>query len=355
MHSIPASFQTLQRIFLVVGAVGLAISCAMTAKFGFAMSTLHAIALCTVTVMAAFILPAREFIRRMGFKGAARALMVAGVFFIGLEFFSDLGYTIGMRDLSTQTAGAMTVAYDHEQASVKSEAKNLDMWRKQLADLQEQNKWSATVTADALRAQLASADKAIDLEGKRGGCKSKCLALMQKKGDLEGRIAIAEEVTNLNKRIEATQRILDGKTETAVHAQIGFSPVRAQTDFVAQLWNIGSGVDAKEALNPDQVQLTVTQILIGFFIALGVTFIPTTAFYLAFFGQRVPDVESPTDIWARQAKRNEAAKAPQGGNTVLHNHEDRATYVKLVEGDKADDIRRLIENLKKALPAPAVA
>jgi hypothetical protein len=282
MH-IPTDQKTLQKIFFAIGTVGLGVSCAMTWKFGNSMSAIHGIALVTVTIMAAFIFPMRQFLKNAGHTHAARGIMVLGVFFIGLELFADLGYTIGMREKSMTEAGAQTVAYKHEQESVASERTNLTLWRTQLASLQAENAWAATVSADGLRAQLASAQKAIDLETARGGCKAKCLGLMQSKATLENKIATVEQVSGFTKRIEATQRILDKKTEVAVSTKQGFSPVKAQTDFVAQLYLALSGHDAKESLNPDEVSVSFTQIFIGLFIALGATFLPTTAYFLAFW------------------------------------------------------------------------
>jgi len=56
------------------------------------------------------------------------------------------------------------------------------MWEKRLAELEGANAgWITTVTADALRAQLASAELAISQEAARGGCKAKCLARTQER------------------------------------------------------------------------------------------------------------------------------------------------------------------------------
>ena len=235
MHANPASWQTLQRIFLALGAVGLLISCAMTFKFGYAMSWLHAVALVTVTVMAAFIFPAKRFLREFGATGAARIVGVLGVFFIALEFYSHLGYTVGMRNKATLEATVQTAAYKNTQDALESEKTNLAFWRTQLSELKQQNAWTATVTADGLRASLEAADKKIELETRRGGCKRKCLVLMEDKANLEARIATAEKVEDLSKRIEATQRILDGKTEKAVTVKAGFSAASAQTDWMGKI------------------------------------------------------------------------------------------------------------------------
>lgn len=295
------SFATLQRIFLCVGTVGLLVSVAMTYKFGSSMSWLHAVALVTVTIAAAFIFPFRAFIARMGDnKAASRSLMALGIFFVGLEFFSHLGYTIGMRERSSVEATAQNAAYSAKQQSLVQEQTNLAMWREHLAKLQSENAWVATVSADGLRAQVEAAQMAIDQEKARGGCGPKCLARTKEKGELENRIALAEQASDLTKKIEATQRILDRKTEVATESKVGFSPVKAQTDFVGQIWLVMTGTEGEKALTPDSVTLSFTQIFIGFFIALGATFLPTAAFYMAFFGHK-PKLEDPAE---------EAAPAP---------------------------------------------
>lgn len=339
MHANPASWQTLQRIFLALGAVGLLISCAMTFKFGYAMSWLHAVALVTVTVMAAFIFPAKRFLREFGAIGPARIVGILGVFFIALEFYSHLGYTVGMRNKATLEATVQTAAYKNTQDALESEKTNLAFWRKQLTDLKQQNAWTATVTADGLRASLEAADKKIELETRRGGCKRKCLVLMEDKANLEARIATAEKVEDLSKRIEATQRILDGKTEKAVTVKAGFSAASAQTDWMGKIYLLGTGTDAKDALNPDDVTLTVTDIVIGFFIALGATMLPTTAFFFAFFGIKTDEPVSASLLNPRIYATG--ASAPSGG--VPHNH-------LLISDDRPlPDLREMQAEVKAAM------
>ena len=345
MHATPASWQTLQRIFLGLGAVGLLISCAMTFKFGYAMSWLHAVALVTVTVMAAFIFPAKRFLREFGAIGPARIVGILGVFFIALEFYSHLGYTVGMRNKATLEATVQTAAYKNTQDALESEKTNLAFWRKQLTDLKQQNAWTATVTADGLRASLEAADKKIELETRRGGCKRKCLVLMEDKANLEARIATAEKVEDLSKRIEATQRILDGKTEKAVTVKAGFSAASAQTDWMGKIYLLGTGTDAKDALNPDDVTLTVTDIVIGFFIALGATMLPTTAFFFAFFGIRTDEPVSVSPLKPKAV--TPAVQAPAG---VHHNH------VSISDDRAIRELKEMLAKMKTAVqPALSAA
>lgn len=286
MH-IPATFDTIKKAFLAVGVVALLASCYMTWRFGYSISVVHGVGLVCVTIAAALIFPAKKFIEEMGIGRMGRfGLGVLGCFFVGLELFADLGYTIGMRDKQMVESGAQTVAYNAVQENMVSEKTNLDMWRKQLADLKSQNAWTGTVTATGLRAQLDSAQKAIDLEAARKGCKSKCLGLMQDKAKLEERIATLEKTDDLAKRIEATQRILDKKVDKAPDTKIGHSTARAQVDFVSKGYLLLTGDSAEKALTPDQVTMTVSDWVIGLVMALGATFLPTTAFYIAFFGPK---------------------------------------------------------------------
>lgn len=313
MH-IPMDFKTIQRASLAVGVVGLVFSCSMTYAFGSTMSTKHAVMLCLFTVFAAIAFPAKRFIEDQGALNIAKWVGRAGCLFLALEFYSHVGYTVGMRNKASVEASVQTVAYDNTQKALKSEETNLEFWRSQLKELTEQNAWTATVTAEGLRAQMAVADKKITDEGKRGGCKSKCLKLMEEKAGLEERIATAEKVDDLTKRIEATQRVLDGKTEKAVTTERGFSAAAAQTDWMSKVYLLATGTEAEKALSPDDVTLTVTDIVIGLFIALGATALPTSALYVAFFG--VKQDAAPADVWKRHAERDDS-KPAKAGDTFI--------------------------------------
>ncbi|MFZ4072101.1 MAG: hypothetical protein ACOYJ6_18650 [Caulobacterales bacterium] len=246
------------------------------------MSWLHGVALALTTIACAFMFPAIEFVKRMGMTWGARGLTVVACGFFALELFGHLGYTVSKRTHSTDAAVVQTAAYDARQDQLASNKANLAEWRAHLAALKSQNAWAASVSADGLRAQIEAANKGIELEEQRGGCKAKCLGLMKQKGDLENRIAIAEKVDDLTRRIEATQRIIDKATDVAITTEKGFSPVKAQTDFVSQLYLLAVTDKPAEALKPDNVTLTVSQILIGFMLALGMTVLSPAAFYIAF-------------------------------------------------------------------------
>jgi len=293
MHAMPLNFATLQRIFFAVGCIALAVSCVMTYKFGATMSLAHAVGLVGVTICAAFIFPAKKYVEDLGNPKAAKWVGRVGIFFICVELFSHMGYTIGMREMSAQQSGVQTAAYELRQKSVASEIANLDMWRQQLVDLKARNAkhmeknqgWLVSVDPTAMEEAMTALDQQIENEAKRVRCGSKCEKLQKQKAELTALIANIKEENDLTARIEATQRIVDQKTETAATTDKGFSAAKAQTGFLSQIALLLQGEEAETALNPDGVTTTVMGIIIGFIIALAGTFLPTTAFYLAFFGQ----------------------------------------------------------------------
>ena len=77
-------------------------------------------------------------------------------------------------------------------ADLKEAKATLAMFEKRLAELEGQNGWAASATADSMRARLPALELAINQEAARGGCKAKCAALMAKKADLEKRRKQAE-------------------------------------------------------------------------------------------------------------------------------------------------------------------
>jgi hypothetical protein len=300
MHAPVTDARQVQRIFLAVGAVGIVASVYMAWKFGSSISNAHGVALVTACIVAAFIFPARKLLNP-GKTGSA-VLMVAGTFFVALEFMSHLGYTFGMRERQQVEASAQTNVHQIVNKSLKSEETNLALWRDQLSKLQAENAWAATVNPDGLKSELDTLRNRIEEEkkGKRGrkaGCGQECERLQNAANALEARIAIASKADDLSKRIEATQRVLDTKVNTATTTKTGHSTVKAQQDSFAQLLLLASGTDAEEALNPNEVAKNLADKFIGFLMAIGATALPSIAFYIAFFG--APAI----DLTTTQARR----------------------------------------------------
>ena len=188
---------------LALGAI--AVDAGIAYEFGSTLSVLHAAGFALVA-LAFCIMPDVSLLEyRKGNKVAAGWIAAACVPLGVVAFMTHVGYSASIRVGDMQQAEVQNTTWKSQQEAVTEEKTNLEMWKAQLASLKEQNGWTATVTAEGLRAQLATADKKVELEGKRGGCKSKCLKLMEEKASLEDKIATAEKVDDLAKRIATPQ------------------------------------------------------------------------------------------------------------------------------------------------------
>lgn len=244
------------KFWLALGLGSLAAAAAMSFDFGYGVSVKHAVFLAILSIVAAFGPMAAEMLWGRGRRGPAIAAAVICVPLLGIEFYSHAGFTAGLRGSNIETATVQNTRYDAANDAVSDDKANVALWRKQLASLLEQNAWAGTVKADGLRAQLDAAQKAIDLEAARGGCKTKCQIEMQKKADLEQRIATVEQASDLTRRIEATQRILDGKREVAMKTEHKSSAVAHQNEslrtWVALVANGNTKATELQAVSAEQ-------------------------------------------------------------------------------------------------------
>lgn len=312
------------RIMLPVGVVALVSGACMSFSFGAAMSLAHGVTLGLLTFVAAFMFPLIDQLRINGASTLKTgALTALAVVFLGAELFSHVGYTVGTRVENTEMTGVQNTKYADTREAVVDHKANLAMWKDRLAKLSEQNGWAATTTAEAFRAQLETAQKAIDLEAERGGCKSKCLAEMDKKAKLESQIAIAEERKTLDKQITATQALIDKSREKAATTEYKSSPIVNQTKFVAQLSTL--------SLDPGAGPTTWVQIAIAVLVALVTTFLPPYVFELVFgaSAHKASDPEQPTTNFARDQPPT-AETASKGRNLIIERTVDDRTFAEMV-------------------------
>jgi len=265
------------RFWFGVGIVALAAAAAMSFSFGIEVSFKHAIFLAVLTVVAAFGPMAAEMLWGKGRKGPAIATALFCVPLLGIEFYSHAGYTSGLRGSNIETASVQNARYDGAQNAVADHETNLKLWREQLSTLLAQNAWAATVKADGLRAQLESAQKAIDLEAARGGCKSKCLIRMQEKADIEKRIATVEQASDLTERIAATQRTIDKAREKAMATDHVSSAVAHQNESLAKWVALVANGDVKAS----DLQKAASQESANLAMAVAGTGLPAFALFLA--------------------------------------------------------------------------
>jgi hypothetical protein len=315
---------TIRKIALCVGIPALVVAVAMTFQFGRSMSFLHAVCLGLLTVAGSIIFPYAKHMKSESAKGALM-FMVIGAVFLSVEFFSHLGYTVGTRVIEAESTDVVNAVYDNNQASAKDDTANLKIWRDQLTELQAKQPWVASVKADALRSQMETADKAITNETARGGCKSKCEAKMRERDAISERIGQVEQSEDLIKRIEATQRILDGKRVTANKTEFKTSAVVAQTGFVAQL--------VTQNLDPDKASRTWVTIAIGALVSLVSTFLAPVMLTIAFGPLKASEIISASlDKLGKVAKPATDAK----GNMVFNVAGDDGWGRKIVENLMAE-------------------
>ena len=96
---------------------------------------------------------------------------------------------------------------------------------------------------------------------------------MKEKAALDERIGLAERASDLSSKIEATQRILDKKTETAATATFESSPVVNQTAFVSKIVSM--------SLTPDEGTQEGSQIGISASLALANVLLTPLCFLVA--------------------------------------------------------------------------
>jgi hypothetical protein len=261
------------RFFFGLGFVSLCVAAGMTFKFGWSMSVLHALGLGVLSIVASFLPEAAYRLGEDGKGYLAGVIALAAVPLLGVEYFSHVGYTVGQRVENTQQTGVHNTKFEDARKSLASDEANLTLWKEHLDRLKGENPWVTSVSADGLKAQVAAADEAIKQEERRGGCGPKCLGLMKEKAGLEERIALASEAGKLAKQIEATQRIIDGKTEVASKATFESSPVVNQTAFVAKLVGM--------SLEPDAATQEGSQIGISASLALANVLLTPICFLIA--------------------------------------------------------------------------
>lgn len=275
------SFTPIGQFWLALGAVALFVDAAIAFEYGLTQTVLHAAGFGLCAVFFAFLPDQAALMWEQRKRLASLAVWTICIPLGAMAYWSHLGYGAGVRVGDIQQTGVQNNLHKAVKANADSERANLDAWKKQLATLMEANAWAATVKADGLRAQLESHDKAIELETARGGCKAKCLGLMKEKAKLEERIATVEQASDLTKRIEATQRILDTKLAKAEKTEFKSSSVVNQTTTAGQLYLAFSGAKPEDTLEPDRVTISYANILITAGGSLAFMLMAPLGFYVA--------------------------------------------------------------------------
>ena len=354
----------IQRSFLAIGLIGLGASAYMTWKFGSSITTVHGVGLVLVTAFAALIFPAKRLLEELG---AGRALLntlfAVGIFAVGLEFIGDLGYTFGMRDKQMVESGAQKVSWKAAQKSVTDDESLLAAETTRLEKMKLAFPWAPTVSAEAERKKVDVLQKEIDLEAARGGCKEKCAKRMAEKASVEERIAYAESMNGAAKRIIDLQTSVDHKRREAASTNVGHSTVVAQTSSLAKGFLLISSLGSKDSLNPDEVEMTIADMVIGFMMAAGATFLPPMAMLIAVFGiaTSAREIVRPSPLQAARRETDDMTSRAHtaGFRAVMPSRAKDSTNVFIGDG-KDSEARAQLEAMKAVLrqafaPARAAA
>ncbi len=279
---------------LAIGCTGLFYGARMAYKFGEGMSHEHAVTLVLVALLAALMFPAADLLRSHGWGTAAKTCALVGTICLGMEFVTHMGYTFGQRHDNVTKAAHQTVAYKEQVAALDEHKRDLTMWERRLSDLTQQNGWTATVTAESLRARLPALNLAIEQEAARGGCKARCLTRTQERDEIASRIATLEERTDLQKKIEATKRVLERQRQRqrTASTNLGNSAVVEHSQAFAKLYNMN--------LTPDADSVEWTKYVLGVLIAFVTVIIAPAAFKAAFLIAGMAGIGSASSNVARE-------------------------------------------------------
>jgi hypothetical protein len=296
------------RFWFAIGLAALVAAAAMSADFGWQVSTKHAIFLAVLTVVAAFGPMAAEMLFSKGRKGPALAVAALCVPLLLIEFYSHAGYTAGLRGTNIETATVQNAKWTGAQDAVSEDKQNVALWKQQLSALLEQNAWAGTVKADGLRSELKTLESRVEEEkkGKRGrkaGCGAECERLQNAANALRARIATIEQADDLTRRIEATQRVLDNKRGVAATTEHKSSAVDHQNKFLVA--NVALFANGSTEASPLQALGAEQSVNLG--MALAGTGLPAFALFLAGLFRS----ERRRDEWPRPSASAPVAAPPR--------------------------------------------
>lgn len=323
------------QFWLTIGVIVLAIDMAMSFKYGWSQTGLHALGFAAVAFLMAFLPDAAVEEWTQGRKVASMFLwVVACPFLIAVALYSHIGYGAGVRVGDIQQTGFQNTVAADARKTVADGERNLKMWRERLDTLTTQNAWAPATKAEGLRAQMDSAQKAIDLETARGGCKAKCLGLMQDKAKLEERIAIVEQANELTRQIEATQKLVDKSRKDAAGQKIVSSAVVNQNSVAASMWLAVNGHEAKDAIDPDSVTTSFINIFINLGGAIAFIMMAPIAIYLAGRNRVAGHVDNlhqlTTGFTRGRAPDAETAQAGNHRAVVIERTIDDTQFIRLI-------------------------
>lgn len=272
-------YDTAGKVVLALALIGLASSAAMAFFFGVAISLMHGIFLVVVSIGFAL---GPHLAHKVWLTGARTSAVIIGILCVPLgvvEWYSHNGYTAGLRGVDIGNAKIQQARYTGASNAVDEDQDALTRAKASLDQLKTAHPWAATVTADSLRAQVPAMDEALRQEEKRGGCGPKCLALKEKKANLEAKIATAEERNGIAIRIADLEKRLAGRRTTAATTEFKYSAAEQQAASIAKLFALAS----TGSLKPTDIQAEVVEQGANVGMSIAAMLQPALFFFIAGF------------------------------------------------------------------------
>lgn len=320
-----------RKIAFYTGLGALAAGIGMAFEYGRAMSYLHAVSLGLLAIGVSIAFVGAKMARNNGSQiGGVLLTAIAMGLSVG-EYGTHFGYTVGNRVADSQQTGVHNAAYKAVQDNRASEKHNLELWidqRSQLmaarAERLKLNPWITSASSEGLQDQIANMEgdfvfkrskqcADVTLPESRRFC-DKRAGLKNQLGSINEFNHDAEEVAKLDKQIEATQRVLDKKTEKATTATYQSSKIVNQTAGFAQL--------AAWTDEPSDSIISWTQLVLGAIIALITTYLAPICFNVA-----MPNHMAQAAAFGRRPEDHRFTPQPEHaamtvmGSPALHTHQ----------------------------------
>jgi len=296
-----SAHNTRGRMWLTLGMLALIVDAALCYQYGVTQTTWHGLGFAVVAIVFSQLPDGAYEEYKKGNTTAASMLAILCVPLGAVAYQSHIGYGAGVRMGDIKAAVIQQTKYEDARGNVDDNAQNLKLWKAQLAKLNEENGWVATVTADGMRTELDTATEAIRQEQARGGCGPRCMAKMKSRDEIASKIAVAEQASDLTNRIEATQRLVDKYRVTSAQTDAGMSSVAMQTDANTQLFGIiraaWTGEPLEQALKVTESSAKLSNLIITALGSLGFMIMAPIGFFMAGRNRRdvvEPPYEAPT-------------------------------------------------------------
>lgn len=291
-------FTTTGKFWLSLGIVSLIVDAMISYKYGVSLTLLHGFGFALVAIFFA-LLPDQawaEFEHKRYASGVLLAVLCVPLGLVAL--YSHLGYGASVRVGDVQQASVQNTKYDGAREQIEEAKTTGKMFSARLQTLEAEraalvaaNPWAPTVSADGLKAQLASmqgdqvfkrskACADVTLKESRSFC-DKRADLQTKIGNVDRINGLADEIAKLNGQIEATRRVIASAREKADATSYTSSAVVNQTNVAAQLFMALNGAEPAKAIDPDKVTFSFVNIFIAGAGSLAFMIMAPVGFFVA--------------------------------------------------------------------------